>query len=216
MTGGAQLDAGKNIFGEDFGRLSGFVRYSQNAPRFYAHAADDAYDSSPGTHRFVVAGGSYSLRRYDVSDGASPVEDFESTGAHIGIGARRQMTQRSDLGVRLEFDDVDGRSLIAIRVLDYRYRFRKPFALTVFAGAARYEARTPAHGYYGGLGVQWLDVLPGFDLSFEGRYADRVVRNKDFPGEYNPPGPSAPLTQQGYPNEYSDFFIGTLSLGYRF
>src|SRR5690606_28544428 len=66
MTVGAQIDAGKNVFGEDFGRLSGFVRYSQNAPRSYGYVADDSYDDSPFTHRFVEAGGSYSVRRYNI------------------------------------------------------------------------------------------------------------------------------------------------------
>jgi hypothetical protein len=213
MTVGAQLDAGRDAFGDDFARLSGFLRYSQNAPRYYGSALDDTYDTSPTTHRFVEVGGSYLVRNYVLSDGIAPEREFKSAGAHVGIGARRRITTRADIGVRLEVDDVEGDSLIAIRVIDFRYRFKNPLAFGVFAGAARYDGRSPAHGYYGGLGVQWLDIFPRLDLTLEARYADRVVRNKDYPGEYNPPPPPA---KPGYPNEYSDFYIGTLSIGYRF
>ena len=213
MTVGGQLDAGKDVYGDDFARLSGFIRYSQNSRRYSGSAIDESYDASPTTERFVEAGGSYIVRDYAISDGATPEQEFRSTGVHIGIGARRRLTMRSDIGVRLELDDVEGNSLIAIRVLDFRYRFENPVAFGAFMGAARYDARSPAHGYYFGLGLQWRDVIPSFDLSLEARYADRLVRNKDFPGEYNPPPPPA---NQGYPNEYSDFYVGTLSLSYRF
>lgn len=211
-TVGAQLEGGKDVFGESFGRVSGFVRYSENAANFRAYAGDDIDSNADvdGAERFVDTGVSYSRREYSVSDGVSPKENFSGMGAHIGLGARRKVSDNNDLGVRLEFDDVDGGSLIAIRVLDYRYRFTPSIAATGFLGAARYAARTPANGYYGGLGLQWINVVPGFDLSLEGRYAYSVVRNKTFPDERFTPTP------HGYPNEYSDFIVGTLSLGYRF
>lgn len=215
LTVGGQADVGRDVFGEDFARLSGFVRFSPSPSRYRGSAAlaDEAYDESPTTQRFVAAGGSYIVRDYVISDGSSPDREIKSTGAHFSIGARRRMTLRTDIGVRLEFDDVEGDSLIAIRVLDFRYRFRDPLAFGLFMGAARYDAKSPAHGYYGGVGMQWTNIFPGFDLSLEARYADRVVRNKDFPGEYDPPPPPA---NPGYPNEYSDFYVGTLSLSYRF
>ena len=42
--------------------------------------------------------------------------------AHVGIGARRRVTARQDLGVRIEYDDIGGHALLGVRALDYRYR----------------------------------------------------------------------------------------------
>ena len=56
--------------------------------------------------------------------------------------------------------------LLGVRALDYRYRFANPLALSFFLGASRYDLATPAYGYYLGAGVQWRDILPGFDLAW--------------------------------------------------
>lgn len=211
-TIGAQVDAGRDVFGEDFGRLSAFVRYSENAPKFRLEGAgEDEETDAPTTERFVDVGVNHTQRRLDVSDGLSPTANTTSSGVHIGIGARRAVSRRNDVGMRVEFDDVAGHPLIAIRALDYRYRFTPKFALTGFVGAARYTIRTPAHGYYGGLGAQWRNVFPGWDLSVDARYGDRIVRTKVFPGEYNPTP-----TNAGYPNLFYDFVGGSAYLSYRF
>ena len=65
------------------------------------------------------------------------------------------------------------RALIGVRALDYRYRIGEKLALTAFAGAVRYDAATPAYGYYGGIGAQWRDVVSGFDLSLDLRATDK-------------------------------------------
>ena len=81
------------------------------------------------------------------------------------IGARRAVSERSDLGVRAELDRIDDELLLAVRALDYRYRFRNPLALTFFVGAARYDLATPAYGYYMGAGVQWREISAGTSTS---------------------------------------------------
>jgi hypothetical protein len=96
---------------------------------------------------------------------------------HLAIGARRVVAADNDLGVRLEVDKAQGRNLIGLRALDYRYRFDSPIAVGGFAGVARYDLATPAYGLYYGGGGQWRDVLPGWDLNLEYRHAQNISRD---------------------------------------
>jgi hypothetical protein len=125
---------------------------------------------------------------------------------HLGFGARRAVTARSDLGVRVEFDRLDERALLAVRAVDYRYRLDERLALTAFAGALRYNLATPAYGYYAGGGIQWRDLLPRCDLNLELRYGDKISRDHLLPQE-------AGLAQ---PDSFYDFNGAALSLSYRF
>jgi hypothetical protein len=93
----------------------------------------------------------------------------KSTSPHLAFGARRQVSKRQDLGVRLEVDRIDGHLLTAVRALDYRFRFRGPLAVNAFLGAARYDLATPAYGLWYGAGVSWRDVVDGWDLGLEAR-----------------------------------------------
>ena len=99
-------------------------------------------------------------------------------GPHAAIGVRRMVSSKSDLGVRVEFDHVDGNSLIGVRAIDYRRRIGEKFAVNAFAGAVRYAAATAAYGYYGGVGAQWRNLLPGIDLNLEVRGTDKVARDR--------------------------------------
>jgi hypothetical protein len=71
--------------------------------------------------------------------------------------------------------------MVGIRAIDYRYRAGEKLAFSVFAGAARYAAGTAAYGYYGGVGAQWRNVLPGFDLNVDLRGTDKVARDAVLP-----------------------------------
>jgi hypothetical protein len=126
---------------------------------------------------------------------------------HIGIGARRSVSSRSDLGVRAEIDRIDDHMLLAVRAVDYRYRTQGPLAFSLFLGAARYDLATPAYGYYLGGGAQWRDILPGFDLGLDLRYADKVARDKLLPSD---------TTGELRPDSFYDITSTTLSLSYRF
>ena len=97
--------------------------------------------------------------------------------------------------------------LLAVRALDYRYRFDNPLALSFFVGAARYDLATPAYGYYLGGGMQWRNILPRTDLSLDLRYADKVARDKLLPDD---PGTDP------RPDSFYDVTGATLSLSYRF
>jgi hypothetical protein len=112
-----------------------------------------------------------------------PVETTKiEFGPHIAFGARRAVSANNDLGVRIEIDgDVDGHNLIGARFLDYRYRFGDHFALGAFVGVDRYNLATPAYSLYGGVGAQWRNILPKWDVGTDFRYAQNVARNHVLP-----------------------------------
>lgn len=104
-----------------------------------------------------------------------------ASGAHVGIGVRRMVGERSNLGVRLELDDVGGDVMLSVRALDYRHRLSGKFALTAFLGAARLDLATPAYGYYYGVGLQIMDLAPKWDLGIDFRVGDEVARDNLLP-----------------------------------
>jgi hypothetical protein len=112
------------------------------------------------------------------ADIATLPETVESdvSGLHLGGGFRRELAQGS-IGARIELDDLDGDLLLAVRALDYRRHLSERFALTAFAGAARLDLDTPAHGWYLGGGLQIKDLLPRWSLSIDLRIGDKLARD---------------------------------------
>ncbi|HMB72180.1 MAG TPA: hypothetical protein VKQ06_01300 [Gammaproteobacteria bacterium] len=110
----------------------------------------------------------------------TPVSVSDS-GVHIGLGARRAVTDRSDIGVRLELNSIDGNAFAAVRAVDFRRRFKQRFAVTAFLGAARLDLATPAWGYYVGFGVQWLELAAKWDLSIDAHFGEKVARDNLLP-----------------------------------
>jgi hypothetical protein len=209
---GGELMAGRDVFGENYSRLAAFVRYSDDGVNYDAAGTDfdseEANDKSAAV--FTDVGVAASKVQVNLGKGnAAPVYTTKNKAApHIGLGARRAVSDRSDLGARIEFDRVDSHTFIAVRALDYRYRFHNPLALSVFFGAARYELATPAFGYYLGAGVQWRDILPRCDLSLDYRYGDKVARDKLLPQDNLQPTDPRPDT-------FYDVTSTSLSLSYR-
>jgi hypothetical protein len=72
---------------------------------------------------------------------------------------------------------VQGHGLLGVRPVDYRYRFGESFALGLFAGVNRYDLATPAYSLYAGIGGQWRNVLPKWDVGMDFRYAQNIARN---------------------------------------
>ncbi len=91
------------------------------------------------------------------------------------------MSPNNDWGVRVELDRVDGQLLIGVRPVDYRHRFGAHVALSLFAGVDRYDLATPAYGMFGGIGTEWRDILPKWDLGVDFRYAQNIARNHVLP-----------------------------------
>jgi hypothetical protein len=119
--------------------------------------------------------------------GRADTVDRSESGAHVGIGARRELAHGA-VGVRLELDNVGSDLLLAVRALDYRRHLSERLALSGFIGAARFDLATPAYGFYGGGGVQLRNVLRNWDVGVDVRIAKRVARDNLLPND--PQGPS--------------------------
>lgn len=215
-TVGAEVVAGRDTVGNDFSRLAGFVRFGSEWNDGGATGDWESGEQRPqGAELFVDAGVAASEVTIRVGDGSPKQTTSMETTPHIGIGARRAVTPRSDLGVRAEIDRIDDNMLLAVRAIDYRYRFAGPLALSVFLGAARYDLATPAYGYYLGGGVQWRNIVRGFDLGLDLRYADKVARDR-FPDDIASDQDTRPDVPDTRPDSFYDITSATLSLSYRF
>jgi len=197
VTVGAQATAGRDVDGDSFTRLAAFVRYGGDARSRADDAPQDEEDSAdarPDTHGaelFVDAGVEVNQVRVDL-DGAQPIYNTPvGYGPHFGVGARRAVSANNDLGVRAEFDDVDGHSLIGVRALDYRHRFGDTFAAGLFVGVDRYDLATPAYSIYFGLGVQWRNFLPKWDVGFDFRHGQYIARDHVLPTDPQGPRPDS-------------------------
>jgi hypothetical protein len=173
---GAEVFAGRNVFGEDFSRVSAVIRYDEP---FRAMSPLEEGDT-PGAvdksaEMFVEAGAGFNSVRIDLD--ATETTRESAVAPHIAFGVRRAVSDRSDLGARIELDDVDGHTLLSVRAIDYRYRFQSPLAMSVFVGASRYDVATPAYGLYFGAGVQWRDLFRGWDVGLDIRSAKKVARD---------------------------------------
>jgi len=182
---GAEIDVGRDVFGEDFARFGGFLRLAPGAPEVGITSVDPADDGLRGRVRFFMdAGLNYSRLKFDPSDkGQTPERNVTTTGPHVAVGVRGAVSQYSDIGTRIELDEIDGHTLLGVRALDYRYRMGEKLAFTVFAGAARYDVATAAYGYYGGVGAQWRNIVGGLDLSFDVRATDKIARDALLPSD---------------------------------
>ena len=205
---GTEVDYGRDVFGAHYTRLAGFLRYGDAL-----HAGSDdseaAGDPAATEHAeiFVDAGVVANRVLADITTITPRVESGTAYGPHVAVGARRAVSEQQDVGVALEADDIQGRSLVGARILDYRYRFNGPLALNLFAGAARYATATPAYGFYFGGGLQWRDIVPHWDLGVDYRYGVKLDRLRVLPTD----------PQGGYrPDAYYDVSMGTLYVSRKF
>jgi len=182
---GGEVESGRDVFGGTFTRIAGFVRYDEHgsiADSIAASMSDE--DEQPvfqDGEIFVDVGGNANRQNIDLTSATNRYNGPWGYSGHFALGARRFVSDHSDLGARAEFDNIQGHSLIGVRALDYRYRFRGPLALNVFLGAARYNLATPAFGFYYGAGLQWRNLLPHWDVGVDYRYANSVARDHLLP-----------------------------------
>ena len=146
---------------------------------FAAALAAGAFARAAGAELFVDFGVNDTNIEADIAALPETVET-DASGLHLGLGFRRELTKGS-IGARLELDDLDGESLLAVRAFDYRRHLSERFALTAFAGAARLEAETPAYGWYLGGGVQLKDLWPRWSLGVDLRIGDKLARDNFDP-----------------------------------
>jgi hypothetical protein len=187
LTVGGQVLAGRDVFGQSFEQLSAFVRYGGTRhTRDYdsIDGDDDApveTDDKQDSGLFVDAGASANRVRTDLEKGLPITTSNVIVGPHVAVGARRAVNEQNDWGARLELDEVDGHTLIGARAIDYRHRYGDSFALSMYAGVDRYNLATPAYSLYGGIGPQWRNVLPKWDVGVDLRYAQNIARNHVLP-----------------------------------
>ena len=182
---GAEIDAGRDVFGQHYARLAGYLRYGDALNAFHADTDDEQFAAKrpDGGEMFVDVGANANRILVDITNVTPRYDTPTSFGPHLGIGARRAVSEHQDLGVRIEADDIRSHTLIGARLLDYRYRFNGPLAVGAFLGAARYAIATPAYGWWLGAGVQWRDVLPRWDLGLDYRYGLDLVRQRSLPSD---------------------------------
>jgi hypothetical protein len=186
---GGELEAGRDVFGGNFSRLAGFIRYDEGSRGL--GLVDSAAEALSGGDQplldsgeiFIDVGANVNRQNVDLTTASTRSNGPYRYGPHFGLGARRFVSDHSDLGARVEFDNVQEHGLLGVRALDYRYRFDGPLALNVFIGAARYALATPAYGIYYGAGLQWRNVLPGWDVGAEYRYANSIARDHVLPND---------------------------------
>ncbi len=186
-TLGVELEGGQDVFGSSFSRVSGFMRFNPDgggsALLGDALEGDSSTDDTKRGELFVAAGATEYRLTTDLTLGVPKTTSAPKTSPHFELGARRSLTEHQDLGTRLELENIGGHSLIGVRLLDYRWRFNNPLALSAFLGAARYSLATPAYGFYYGLGVQYRNVLPGWDVGVDVRYDDSIARDHLLPSD---------------------------------
>jgi hypothetical protein len=184
---GGQLDAGRDVFGSNFTRLEGFVRYDESSGGLASSVVEalsaDGESLVTNGEVFVDAGANGSRQSVDLTGVQTRTTGMLKYGYHFALGARRAVSEHNDLGARLEADNVQGHSLIGLRLIDYRYRFNGPLALGFFVGANRYALATPAYGMYVGAGAQWRNLIRGWDLGLDVRYADNIQRDHLLPSD---------------------------------
>jgi hypothetical protein len=191
----AQLEIGRDVFGESFARLGAAFDFAPTAP--VSRHGGDVGAQRGDTEIFVDAGMQYSrAREYLLLQFQQRDTTAYEPNYHLGVGARRPVSARSDLGVRLELDDIDGRSLVSVRALDYRFRMNRKVALGAFFGVGRYDLTLDAHGWYFGVGGQYRDLLPGWDVGLDYRRYDKLNRDKGLPSD--------PESNPGLPRRYID------------
>jgi hypothetical protein len=188
LTIGGEAFGGRDVDGKSFTRLSGFVRYGGDARTRDEGFTDEDEQNTPdtlkGTEVFLDGGASVSHVRSDVAKELPVTTSSAKVGPHVALGARRAVSEHNDLGARVEVDEIDGHTLIQFRALDYRYRFDGPLAVSLFGGVARYDLATPATSMYAGAGGAWRNVLPGWDLDLDFRYAQNLARDHVLGSDY--------------------------------
>jgi hypothetical protein len=182
---GAEVQTGSDVFGESYSRVAAFFRFvGESSGTVGWLEEENGRPADPGAELFVNVGATMSRVDIDLElNDAAQLKSDTRAGAHFAVGVRRAASGRSDVGARIEVDEVDNRALLGVRAVDYRYRFNDRVALSGFIGAARYDLATPAYGTYLGLGAEWREVIPGWSIGADLKYAIKVARDRVLPEE---------------------------------
>jgi hypothetical protein len=106
--------------------------------------------------------------------------------AMLAFSAHYPFAERHELGMQLQYGNIDGEGLGVLRLLDYRYRLLGTLRLKTFFGIARYDLATPAHGYYLGAGLESRFFDEHLGITIEGAYGDKIARDRVLPSDPPP------------------------------
>lgn len=173
--------------------------------RIFAAVCMLAAPSIASAELFLDVGVQVSRIEARIANVAGTVDTTE-TGAHVGLGVFRSFGDRHELGARIELDNLGSDLLLAVRAVDWRYRVSERVSVGGFLGAARLDLATPAYGYYFGAGVQFRELMPGWDLGLDFRYGDKVARDNLLPTD----------PQGGSPDNFYDIIGVSLYISRRF
>jgi len=177
---GVEAAAGKDIFGKAMGRLAGSFDFASS--RSHEGMQSDDRETTSAT-MLVDVGVNYNrVTKILTANTVDVITPFK-TSYHVGIGARRPISEHGDLGIRIEFDQADEHGLIGLRALDYRYRFAPHAALGGFFGVARYSIGLPAYGWYMGANAQYVGIMKHWDLNLDYYQYKKMGRDKELPDD---------------------------------
>jgi hypothetical protein len=174
-----QIYAGKDVFGERYARLCTSIELSQSPWDDTIDSFSTVSESDDSAEILVDLGVTYYkiISNHGNMQGNDTSMTSKGSNMHLGLGARRSVSEHSDLGARIEWDRIEGHDLYSARMLDYRYHIGKSLALSGFFGVGRYDYGTAAYGWYMGMGPQLTNILPKWDLCIDGRYYKKMVRD---------------------------------------
>lgn len=140
---------------------------------------------------------------YEISAGGSELalditrkrgEDFADDGSalNLAIGAYRQSSSKTAWGAVIELtspigreDDLPGNGrILGLRPLNFFWYVGNKLSIEAYAGAAQYEWRKTANGYYFGTSIRYewrstvglgLDLKYYQDLAFDSPEGDDIV-----------------------------------------
>lgn len=168
------ITLGSDVFGANYMRLSTSFRFEK--PIIYSETNER--EDNKLTSIFFDIGTAESSSKIIDGISNSPITNRTKYAPHAGIGIRRQVSNRNDAGMRLEFDRINDFQLLSLRLLDWRYRPYKDVGFSTFIGGARYDWQLPAYGYFGGVGIQWRNILPNTDINFDFKTYNKIARDK--------------------------------------
>ena len=107
MVLGGEFDTGSDVFGHSFSRLAGFVRYNDQPLSADWLEAAAATQLPPATAAASCSSrrASAAFARASTSPARAGRQHHEQRQRAFALGARREVSEHSDLGARVESDD---------------------------------------------------------------------------------------------------------------
>lgn len=110
--------------------------------------------------------------------------DFESigVGALVGISLSNAIDNNTSLGIRVDLQQIDNKTLYVIRPLNYRYWLRSNVSISTYLGAANWDLDIATMGYVLGAGLQYR-ISNKVSFAGEFQYGDKLSRDLLLPSD---------------------------------